>query len=181
MQTRFLIVASMSLLMLQSLNARADDVKAGDLVISQPWSRATPGGAKVASGYLTIANRGPVADRLLGGSADIASNVDLHEMTKNGGVMSMRTLVDGLTLAPGATVTLAPGGYHLMFNDIRAPLKQGDTLPVTLKFEKAGDVVVTFKVLVVGAKGPDRTSKMAPMGKGDVKGDMKMDQGKTKM
>ncbi len=179
MRTRLLIIASMLFAALQPVTARADDVKAGDLVISQPWSRATPTGAKVASGYLTIANKGTTPDRLLGGSSDAAAKVDVHEMASNGGVMTMRALDDGLALPPGATVTLAPGGYHLMLNDLKKPLKQGDGMPVTLKFEKAGDVAVTFNVLGVGAKGLDSSAKpaMAPMDKGDVK----MDHGKMKM
>lgn len=179
MRVSLLIIAAILFVALQMFTARADDVKAGDLVISQPWSRATPAGAKVASGYLTIANKGTTPDRLLGGSSDAAAKVDIHEMASNGGVMTMRTLDDGVALAPGATVTLAPGGYHLMLTDIKKPLKQGDGVAVTLKFEKAGDVVVTFNVMSVGAKGPDSTAKpaMAPMDKGD----MKMDRGKMKM
>ncbi len=179
MRARFIIIAAILFVALQTFNARADDVKAGDLVISQPWSRATPAGAKVASGYLTIANKGTTPDRLLGGSTDAAAKVDVHEMASNGGVMTMRALDDGLALAPGATVTLAPGGYHLMLTDIKKPLKQGDSLAVTLKFEKAGDVAVMFNVMGVGAKEPDRTAKpaMAPMDKGD----MTMDHGKMKM
>ncbi len=179
MRPGLLITASILLFSSQTFNACADDVKAGNLVISQPWSRATPAGAQVASGYLTITNNGTAADRLLGGSSDVAAKVDVHEMASNGGVMTMRTVGDGLPLAPGATVTLAPGGYHLMLNDIKKPLKQGDNLPVTLKFEKAGDVVVTFSVLGIGAKGPDASARpaMAPMGNGD----MKMDRGKMKM
>jgi hypothetical protein len=179
MRRRFLIIASMLFAALQPVTARADDVKAGDLVISQPWSRATPAGAKVASGYLTIANKGTAPDRLLGGSSEAATKVDVHEMASNGGVMTMRALDDGLALAPGATVTLAPGGFHLMLSDVKKPLKQGDSLPITLKFEKAGDVAVTFNVMSVGAKGPDTNAKpvMAPMDKGEIK----MDHGKMKM
>jgi copper(I)-binding protein len=170
----------MLLASLQSLNARAEDVKAGDLVLSQPWSRATPAGAQVASGYLTITNNGATPDRLLGGSSDAAAKVDVHEMASNGGVMTMRALDGGLALAPGATVTLAPGGYHLMLTDIRKPLKQGDSVPLTLKFERAGAVVVTFNVMGIGVKGPGASAKpatMAPMGKGDTK----MDHGNMKM
>jgi periplasmic copper chaperone A len=183
MRTRFLIVTSILFLTLQSLNARADDVKAGTLVISQPWSRATPAGAQVASGYLTITNNGTAPDRLLGGSSETAANIDVHEMASNGGVMTMRAVDGGVALAPGATVTLAPGGLHLMLTDIKKPLKQGDRLAITLKFEKAGDVAVTFNVLGIGAKGPGGAARpaMAPMGKGDIKGDMKMDQGRMKM
>jgi copper(I)-binding protein len=179
MQMRVLVVTSMLLVGLQILAARADDIKAGDLVILQPWSRATPAGAQVASGYLTIANKGTTPDRLLGGSSDAAAKVDVHEMASNGGVMTMRAVEGGLALAPGATVTLAPGGYHLMLTDIRKSLKQGDSVPITLKFEKAGEVTVTFNVMGIGAKGPDASAKpaMAPIGKGD----MKMDHGKMKM
>src|SRR5712671_2603830 len=80
--------------------ALAEEVKAGDLVITQAWSRATPGGAKVAGGYLTIENRGSTPDRLIGGSADVADKVQAHQMTMNNGVMTMRPLDQGLTIAP---------------------------------------------------------------------------------
>lgn len=129
----------------------------GDLVVTQPWSRATPSGAKVASGYLTIENKGTSPDRLLGGSSDTAAKVDVHEMATKDGVMTMRQLDEGLPIAPGATVTLAPNGYHLMLTNIARPLKQGDTVTVTLEFEKAGKKVVTFSVLGIGAKGPEKS------------------------
>src|ERR1700720_3627736 len=77
--------------------ARAEEVRAGDLVITQAWSRATPGGAKVGGGYLTIENKGSVPDRLLGGSADVAAKVEVHEMAMNNGVMTMRPVEGGLT------------------------------------------------------------------------------------
>src|SRR5438445_8689033 len=92
--------------------ARAEEVKAGDLVITQAWSRATPGGAQVAGGYLTIQNKGSAADRLIGGSADVADKVQIHEMATTDGVMTMRPLDKGLSIEPGKTVNLAPGGYH---------------------------------------------------------------------
>ncbi len=134
--------------------ALADEVKAGDLVITQAWSRATPGGAKVAGGYLTIQNKGSAADRLIGGAADVADKVQLHEMATTNGVMTMRPLDKGLSIEPGKTVKLAPGGYHLMLLDLKSPLKQGDKVPVTLEFEKAGKVKLTFEVQGVGAQGP---------------------------
>ena len=120
--------------------ARAEEVKAGDLVITQAWSRATPGGAKIGGGYLTIENKGSAPDRLIGGSADVAGKVEVHEMAMNNGVMTMRALDKGLAIEPGKSVKLAPGGYHLMLMDLKSPLKQGDKLPVTLEFEKAGKV-----------------------------------------
>jgi copper(I)-binding protein len=134
--------------------AQAAEVKAGDLVITQAWSRATPGGAKVGGGYLTIENKGSTPDRLIGGSADVAGKVEVHEMAVNNGVMTMRPLDEGLTIAPGQMVKLAPGGHHLMLLDLKSPLKAGEKLPVTLDFEKAGKVKVTLDVEGVGAKGP---------------------------
>ena len=134
--------------------ARAEEVTAGDLVITQAWSRATPGGAKIAGGYLTIQNKGSAADRLIGGSADVADKVQVHEMATSNGVMTMRRLDKGLSIEPGKTVKFAPGGYHLMLLDLKSPLKQGDQVPVTLEFEKAGKVKLTFDVQGVGAKGP---------------------------
>jgi len=133
---------------------RADDIKAGDLVISQAWSRATPSGAKVAGGFLTIENKGAAPDKLVGVSAEIAGKADVHEMTTENGVMKMRPLDKGLVVEPGKTVKLAPGGYHLMLQDLKGPLKQGEKVPVTLEFEKAGKVVVSLDVQGVGAQAP---------------------------
>lgn len=145
-------VAALSMMLVAP--AAAQDVKAGDLVISQAWSRATPGGAKVAGGYLNIANKGAAADRLVGGSADVAGKFEIHEMSMNNGVMTMRPLDKGLVIEPGKTVKLAPGGYHLMLMDLKGALKQGDKVPVTLEFEKAGKVKVSFDVQGVGAQAP---------------------------
>jgi copper(I)-binding protein len=134
--------------------ARAEEVKAGDLVITQAWTRATPNGAKIGGGYLTIENKGTAPDRLIGGSADIAGSMQVHEMSMDDGVMKMRPLDRGLAIEPGKVVKLAPGGYHLMMMDLKSPLKQGDRLPITLQFEKAGNVQVSFEVAGVGARGP---------------------------
>lgn len=134
--------------------ATAEDVKAGDLVISQAWSRATPGGAKVAGGYLTIENKGTAADRLVNVSAEIAGKAEVHEMAMDNGVMKMRPLDKGLVIDPGKTVKLAPGGYHLMLQELKGPFKEGEKVPVTLEFEKAGKVSVALDVQGVGAQAP---------------------------
>jgi copper(I)-binding protein len=134
--------------------ARAEEVKAGDLVITQAWSRATPGGAKIGGGYLTIENKGSAPDRLVGGSAEVAGKVELHEMAISNGVMKMRPLDKGLAIDPGKTVRLAPGGSHLMLFDLKSPLKQGEQVPVTLEFEKAGKVKLSLDVQGVGAQAP---------------------------
>src|SRR5205085_10603513 len=132
--------------------ARTEDAKAGDLVITQAWSRATPVGAKVAGAYLTVENKGAAAGRLVGGSGDVAGRVEIHEMAMDNGVMKMRPLDKGLAIEPGKTVKLAPGGYHLMLLDLKTQFKQGDKVPVTLEFEKAGKVQLTLDVQGVGAQ-----------------------------
>jgi copper(I)-binding protein len=138
--------------------ACADEVKAGNIVVSQAWSRATPKGSKVGGGYLTIENKGSAPDRLTGASSDVAGSVQVHEMSMENGIMKMRPVDNGLTIDPGKTVKLAPGGYHLMMMDLKAPLKQGEKVPVTLDFEKAGKVTISLEVEGVGAQGPGGSS-----------------------
>jgi copper(I)-binding protein len=128
--------------------------KAGALQIEAPWLRATPGGAKVAAGYLRITNSGSEPDRLLSASMPLAGRGDVHEMSMQGGVMRMRPLAQGLAIEPGKSVELKPGGYHLMFLDMKGALKQGESVPVTLTFEKAGTVTVTFPVGAIGGAAP---------------------------
>ena len=149
-----MLAAAASLLAVAAAPAGAQEMKAGDLVITQPWSRATPAGAKVAGGYLTIENKGSAPDRLVSGAGDVAGKVEIHEMAMNNGVMTMRPLDKGLTIEPGKTVKLAPGGYHLMLMDLKSPLKQGEKVPVTLEFEKAGKVTLSLDVQGVGAQAP---------------------------
>ena len=145
-------------------SARAEEVKAGDLVISQAWTRATPNGAKIGTGYFTIENKGTTADKLVGVSGEVSDKIEVHEMSMNNGVMKMRPVDGGLTIEPGKTVKLAPSGYHLMIMDLKSPLKQGDKIPVTLEFEKAGKVAVTLDVQGVGAQAPGSGDgmKMSP-------------------
>ena len=154
------LLTALLTVVLMAAPARADEVKAGDLVITNAWARATPGGAKVGGAYLTIENKGSAPDRLMGGSADIAGKVEIHEMTTVNGVMKMRPLEKGLAIDPGKTVKLAPGGYHVMLEDLKGPLKQGDKVPVTLDFEKAGKVNVTLDVQGVGAQAPAEAGHM---------------------
>jgi copper(I)-binding protein len=125
--------------------------KLGDLTVTSPWTRATPGGAKIAGGYLKITNNGASADRFLGARSDMSDRVEIHEMSMSDGVMKMRPLPNGLEIKPGETVELKSGGYHLMFMDLKQPLKQGDTLKARLQFEKAGSLDVDFNVTALGA------------------------------
>ena len=155
MKNLTLMLAGVAALMVAAAApAGAQETKAGDLVITQPWSRATPTGAKVAGGYLTIENKGSAPDRLVGGAGDVAGKLEIHEMAMNNGVMTMRPLDKGLTIEPGKTVKLAPGGYHLMLMDLKNPLKQGEKVPLMLEFEKAGKVTISLDVQGVGAQAP---------------------------
>ncbi len=131
--------------------AATQTVNAGPLRIEAPWTRATPGGAKVAGGFMKITNTGTTPDRLVSGSADVSSRFEVHEMAVVDGVMKMRELAKGLEIAPGATVELKPGGYHVMFIELKKPIVQGDVVRGTLVFEKAGKVDVSFTAAPIGA------------------------------
>jgi copper(I)-binding protein len=137
----------------QSAMAGSATFKLGDLTVTSPWTRATPGGAKIAGGYLKITNNGTTPDRFVGAKSAEADHVEIHEMSMSDGVMKMRPLPNGVEIKPGETVELKSGGYHLMFMDLKQPLKQGDTLKATLQFEKAGSLDVNFSVNAIGASG----------------------------
>ncbi len=126
-------------------------VKLGTLVIETPWSRVTPKGAKVAGGYVRITNTGTTPDRLIGGSFAASGRIEVHEMSMTGGVMRMRELDKGLEIAPGATVELKPGGYHLMFMDMQRGLVEGERVGGTLVFATAGTASVSFRIAPLGA------------------------------
>lgn len=142
------------MLALGAAPALAQEFKAGDITIDKAWARATPKGAEVGAGYLTIHNNGAAPERITGGSADFAG-VELHEMSMAGGVMKMRELKNGLEIPAHGAVTLAPGGYHLMFTGLKQPLRKGDVVKATLTFEHAGALLVEFPVHGVGASAPD--------------------------
>ena len=142
--------------------AKAGDVTLGDIVIHQPWARATPGGAQVGGGYLTIENKGKAADRLTGGSFAASSGFELHTMTMDGGIMRMRP-AGPLDIPAGRTVTLDPTALHIMFTGLKRGLKQGETVPGTLTFEHAGTAQVDFAVEGIGARGPGGAVPAHPM------------------
>jgi copper(I)-binding protein len=137
-------------------SALAQESKSGDIVIQKPWARATPKVADVGAGYLTIRNNGVAGDRLTGGSADFAS-VEVHEMKKEGGVMKMEEMKDGLNVPAHSAIGLGPGGYHITFTHLAHPLTKGETVKAALNFEHAGAVEVKFPVLGVGAAAPGAT------------------------
>ncbi len=128
----------------------------GDLTISQPWSRATPGSAPVAGGYFSVSNGSGTPDRLIGVATDLAAKAEVHEMAMANGVMTMRQVAGGLPVPAKSSVDLKPGGFHVMFMGLKQGLKEGDTFKATLQFEKAGPVEVTFTVgSIAASKAPE--------------------------
>ena len=154
--------AAIALLMLTPAAGRAQDYKSGDLVIHQPWARATPKGAQVAGGYLTIVNHGTAPDTLTGGSLAAADTFEIHDMTMDGSIMKMRPAAP-LVIPPGGTVTLSPAGSHLMFTGLKHGLQRGEEIDGTLTFSHAGIVAVRFAVEAIGAKAPSGSSAMPGM------------------
>ena len=134
-----------------SVAAHAHSYKIGAIDIGHPYARATAPGQPTGGGFLKLTNKGDAADRLVSASAAVSSRVELHSMKMEGDVMRMRQ-VDAVDVPAGETVELKPGGLHIMFVDLKAPLKAGDSFPMTLKFEKAGEVTVDVKVEKVKAE-----------------------------
>lgn len=132
----------------------------GNLHITAPWMRATPKGASVASGYMTITNKGNEPDRLLSVESDIASTVEVHEMSKSGEVMKMRPLEKPLEIEPGGVVELKPSGYHLMFSHLKQGVNEGEKVRVTMVFEKAGKIEIELPASGIAAKGPSDADMM---------------------
>jgi periplasmic copper chaperone A len=132
---------------------------ADGITIADAWARATPGKAPNGAAYLTVINSGTVADRLVGASSPVAATTDLHEDKEENGIMKMRP-VPALAIAPGQSITLKPGAYHLMLTGLKAPLKQGDSFPLTLTFEKAGAKEVE---VAIGRAGAMSGGKMGGM------------------
>jgi copper(I)-binding protein len=134
---------------LLAIPALADDSM---IMVEQPWARATPGATKTGAVYLTIMEHGD-ADRLIGASTPVADMAMLHEGFVEGGISKMRML-DSIALAPHTQVTLHPGAMHIMLEGLKAPLKPGETFPLTLTFEKAPPQTVNVTVMKPGANGP---------------------------
>ena len=121
--------------------------------IEKSWTRATAPGASVAGGYMLIRNQGAAGDRLVGASSPASAKIELHVHINDNGVMKMRE-VPGYDVPGKGSFELKPGGAHLMFMNIKRPFKEGEKLPVKLKFEKAGEVNAEFQVGGMGGGAP---------------------------
>jgi periplasmic copper chaperone A len=149
---RFLSKLSlMAVLLVAAPAAFAQTSGTSRITVEQPWARATPAGAMTGAVYMTLANKADTADRLTAASSDVASKVQIHEMTMVNGVMQMRQLVNGLAIPADGSVTLKPGGYHVMLIGLKKQLIAGQTLPLTLTFAKAGNISITVPIQAIGA------------------------------
>ncbi len=113
--------------------------------VLEPWARPTVQGQAGGGGFLKIVGAA-APDRLLSVSADVAATVELHTMTMDGDVMRMRQ-VSAIDVPAGKTVELKPGGLHIMLIGLKAPLVNGSSFPLKLRFEKSGEVIVDMKVM----------------------------------
>jgi copper(I)-binding protein len=133
--------------------AMAHEYTSKGVTVAHPWARATPGGAKVGGAYLEIKAAEGTGDRLIAARSPAAGAAELHNHIMEKGIARMRR-VDAIAVPAGKSVVLKPGGYHLMLGDLKAPLKEGDLLKLTLVFEKAGEIEVEATVEPLGAMGP---------------------------
>lgn len=126
--------------------------RAADIEVSNAFMRSAPVAGGTGAAFMTIHNHG-AADRLLSAEAGISKSVELHTHVKDGDIYRMRK-VDTLAVAEHGTAELKPGGDHIMFIGLNEPVKEGAKVPLTLKFEKAGTIVVDLPVLAAGAMAP---------------------------
>src|SRR4029079_4930066 len=137
MKTLIILMTGLIFAGLFAAIATANDVKVGAIDIGHPRTRAMVPGAKVGGGYLNLTNTGAADDRLVSITSDRSAKTEVHQMSVNNGVMTMRPVAGGLGIPAGQTVELKPGGFHIMFMDVAQPFKQGETIKATLTFEKA--------------------------------------------
>jgi len=163
---RILAIAVAGILAVMAGTAVAKDFKAGDIVVSDVWARASASKMmKAGAAFAMLTTTGNEMDRLVAASAPVSERTELHTHLMENGIMKMRQ-VQAIEVHPGEPTMLQPGGLHIMFINLRAPLEEGQQIPVTLTFEKAGQVVVTATVMGPGAKGPGDMKGMSHMGHG---------------
>ncbi len=122
----------------------------GTIMVENAWSRAALSG-RTGVVYFSVMSMGG-ADRLLRVATPVADHAELHQSMESGGMSQMRP-VDAVPIAAGATVSFAPGGLHVMLIGLKHALKEGDSFPLTLTFEKAGTVETNVKVGKAGSMG----------------------------
>lgn len=126
--------------------AQAQDFRQGDLTISGAWARPTAEGQKNGAAYFSVKNGGGEADKLLSVESPAAEKTELHQTVDEGGVMKMLPVTGGVAVQPGSTLEFKPGSYHVMLLGLKNQLKEGQSIPLSLTFAKAGAVTVEAKV-----------------------------------
>lgn len=129
-----------------STTATANEHAEGTITIDHPWSRPTPPGVPMGVGYMAITNHGDSDVTLVSATTPRANSVSIHETTMKDGTMSMRPLKEGLAIPAGQTVELKPHSYHLMLEKLNGPLKEGESIPLTIRFEGAAEMNVNLDV-----------------------------------
>ena len=159
MRGKWTVIVSFLAALIVPTMALAHDITQGDLRIHEPWARATIGIAKTAAAYLTVINQGTHADRLIGVSTPVADGAMLHaSIMDENGVMKMRPAA-AIDVPAGGEVKLEPGGMHVMLTGVHDPLKAGEPFPLTLSFERAGDVAVSVHVADIAAGFAEQESE----------------------
>ncbi len=151
-------VAALSLALIISapatLSVAQERVRHGDLVIEKPWARASIGTSRPAAAYLTIRNEGKITDTLLRIYTALSTQAEVHAVTDNNGVMGMSP-AGQISIPARGSISLAPGGLHIMMMGLKAPLVKGQAIEITLSFERAGDITVSAPILGPGATQPE--------------------------
>src|SRR6266568_4340981 len=150
MKTRGYLTSVVLLVLLSGGSVYAQTSAQNAIVVERPWARATPAGAKTGVVYVTLINNGSAGDSLLSAATPVADQVQFHSATEENGVSRMREM-HTVDVTPGARVAFSPGGLHIMVVGLKQPLKEGQTFPLTLTFEKAGKIDVTVPIEKVGA------------------------------
>jgi periplasmic copper chaperone A len=143
-------ILALLILCLAATAATAKDFTHENITVRQPWARATIGELRMTAGFMEVLNTAEFTDDLIGAVSDAAEKIEIHKV-ENGAMMR----VEGVEIEPSQPVTFAPGGYHLMIGPLTGPLAEGTTIPITLRFERAGEIRVEFEVEAADATAPN--------------------------
>jgi len=150
MKQKAYLISILLLLLFSVGQVHAQTSGQSTIVVEPPWARATPAGARTGAVYVTLANNGSSSDRLLSAATPVADQVQFHSTSEENGVSRMREMRT-VEVTPGARVAFSPGGMHIMLVGLKQPLKEGQTFPMTLNFEKAGKIDLMVPIAKVGA------------------------------
>jgi len=150
MKHRGHLTSILLLLLLSGGQAYAQTSGQNAIVVERPWARATPAGSRTGAVYVALINNGSSSDSLLSATTPVADQVQFHSASEENGISRMREMRT-VEVAPGARVAFSPGGLHIMVVGLNQPLKEGQSFPLTLNFEKAGKIDVMVPIAKVGA------------------------------